>query len=187
MLLLTFIDDIPVGATASVPPHDLVDVVLHHRLQRLVVPVPVGHPARQLTVPNERVATQLVPAGRGSVGMLVRAVPVELILVRLDSIPLHGVLGRDGTKVILVVENVALGAVVAHRHGRAKVRLASGHHGSLEASGLARGQHAELSERPRSYRWVRTYETSSAVPRALKRATAAAEMPENRIVTYCRS
>lgn len=69
--------------------------------------------------------------------MLVSGTPIELAAVGLDGLPLHGVLGGDGSNLILVVDDVDLSLVIAHGESSAEVLLASGLHGSLEASGLS--------------------------------------------------
>lgn len=56
--LPTFVDDIPVSALSLVSPHDLFDVVFHYAHQCSIV-VDLVYPARQLTVPNQRMAAHL--------------------------------------------------------------------------------------------------------------------------------
>lgn len=56
VLIQRLVDHVPVVAPALVPAHNLVDVVRHDVDQRRVVEVAIGHPARQLRVPDERMA-----------------------------------------------------------------------------------------------------------------------------------
>lgn len=57
---LTLVDNVPVSALSTVTSHNSVDVISHHSLQSLVVPVAVRNPRWELAVPNKGMATQLV-------------------------------------------------------------------------------------------------------------------------------
>jgi hypothetical protein len=82
-------------------------------------------------------ASQLVTSRGGGGSVLVSRAPVELAAVGLDGLPLHGVLGGDGANFILVVDDVGLSLIIAHGESSTEVLLASGLHGSVEASGLS--------------------------------------------------
>lgn len=125
------------GALPLVPSHDGVDVVLHDRLQGLVVPVSVSNPAGQLAVPDQGVAAEFVASRGGSIGVLISRAPVELAAVGLDGLPLHGVLRGDGSKLILVVENVGFLVVTANGESCTEVLLASSLHSGLKPSSLS--------------------------------------------------
>ncbi|KAI6758703.1 hypothetical protein HG530_010943 [Fusarium avenaceum] len=125
------------SALPLVPSHNGVDMVPHDRLKGLVVPVSVRNPAGQLAVPNQSVAAEFEASRSGSIGVLVSRAPVELTAVGLDGLPLHGVLRGDGSKLILVVENVGFLIVIANGKSSAKVLLTSSLHGGLKPGSLS--------------------------------------------------
>ena len=91
-------DPYPGENLALVAAHDGPDVVLHHGNQSVLVS-DLGDPARQLRVPNERVATDELVVTGSPVDEGIGALEVELATRRLSGIELHRVLGGDLTEV----------------------------------------------------------------------------------------
>jgi hypothetical protein len=86
-----------VGTLALIASHDRLDVIFHNAHQGGIV-VDLAHPARQLAVPHQGMASHLLPILCRKVGYLIGTVEAELTPVGLGGIPLHSILGCDGTK-----------------------------------------------------------------------------------------
>lgn len=93
-------------ALPTVSSHDLVDVVGHDLDQGGVVEAAVGHPTRELRVPDKSMAANVLAVLACPVHVLIGGAPVELPAVRLGGIPLLGVLRRDGAE--LAADDVLL-------------------------------------------------------------------------------
>jgi hypothetical protein len=133
--ILTFVDDVPVCAFASVSCHDSLDVSRHNLDQRSIVESTVRDPSWKLRVPDEGMATHLFSVLSSKVGDLISASPVPLTTVGLDSIPFHGVLGSDGAK-FGATDETLFGVVVADSERSTKVFLALCNHSGIERLGL---------------------------------------------------
>lgn len=96
-------------------------MVLHNANQRSVIKVTVCDPCRQLAVPNQIVASQLLVVRLREVRVHVRLLKGEVVALRLGGIPLHGVLGSDGVELVWTLNDVLLDGVVADGQGSAKV------------------------------------------------------------------
>ena len=94
---------------------NILDVVLNGSLE-LVLVLDVLNPLRELRVPDKSVTADLEAVLGSKVDNLVSAGKVELALLRLGGIPLHGVLGGDLAEVglddgvvLLALEQVGVG------------------------------------------------------------------------------
>lgn len=103
---------------------DGLDVVLDNGSQGSLV-VDVLNPLWELGVPEEGVATDLLAVGLSPVDEVISVGEVELSTVWLKSIPLHGVLWGDLSKVALDDCSAASGEEVLVS-GNTKVLLALG-------------------------------------------------------------
>jgi len=76
-----------------------------------------------LTVPNKVVASQLLVVSLRKVCVAIGISKGEVVALRLSGIPLHGILGGDGVKVLRGLNNVLLDRVVSNGQGGADVAL----------------------------------------------------------------
>lgn len=82
------------------------DVVLHHRSQRVCCPVAVGDPVAQLRNPDEVMAPEVFPVILGNVDCHLSAGEVEDALLRLGCEELHVVRWCDLSEDIGIVQNL---------------------------------------------------------------------------------
>lgn len=109
---------------------------LHHLKQRGVVEAASGHPRRQLAVPDQSVAADLVSVLSGKSHHGVGIVEGEVPLGGLRGLPFHCVLGCDGPE--LSLDNLLLLRVVPDREGGPDILLACGLEGGIKCRwGLA--------------------------------------------------
>lgn len=133
---LTLIDNIPLVTDTLIPPHNGIDVSLHHLEQRGVVESAPGHPRRQLAVPDQSVAANLLAVLGGKSHDGVGVVEGEVPLGGLRGFPLHCVLRRDRPE--LGLDNLLLLRVVPDREGSTDILLACGLEGGIKGCwGLA--------------------------------------------------
>lgn len=130
---LTLVDHVPVRALPLVATGHGVDVVGHDLDERGVVEVALLDPRRELAVPDERVAPQVLAVLDRPVDVAVGVVKGEDAALRLGRLPLQRVLGRDGADLEVVLEDGVLEGLVAQSQGGADVLLALGLDGRVKA------------------------------------------------------
>ncbi len=133
------VDDVPRGDAPRVAAHERLDVG-DERAGHLAPGERRGEPARELPVPDERVAVDAHPVRLRERDELVRGVEAPPVLERVDRLPLHRVLGRDrvelaherGGIVGVTLEEIGLDGG-ADRHARHRPQ------GTVGVAGLVRG------------------------------------------------
>lgn len=83
----------------------------HHLDESLVVEVASSNPRWELRVPNKGVAVDFLLVGLGKVAVAVSVGEGEVATVRLNSLPLHGILRGERVEVGVVASNGLLGRV----------------------------------------------------------------------------
>lgn len=118
-----------------VPASNRVDVILHDLDQSLVVKVTSLNPRSKLTMPDKSVAAKLLVVVDGEIGVLVSRAKSELATPWLDRLPLHGILGSDGTKLRWTFDDVLRAGVASEGEGCADMLLSFGFDGAIETLG----------------------------------------------------
>lgn len=77
-------------------------------------------------MPDKSVASKRLVVADGEVGVLISRGKGVLAAPRLDRLPLHGILGSDGTKLQRALDDVLGAGVLAESEGGAYVLLSFG-------------------------------------------------------------
>lgn len=91
----SFVDNVPLEELAAEVAGNGLDVTLGHELELLRGEVASLDPGGELRVPDKSVATDLLVVLLGPLDQLIGGSEVEDTRLRLNSLPLHGVLSSD--------------------------------------------------------------------------------------------
>ena len=108
-----FVHHVPFGNFAFPVPDHVLDVVLEHLEQFLLVVPVVVHPARNLTVPGEGVTTDAHAILLGVLDHFIAVVVIEPSFLRFGRIKLHLVFGNDDVELLLMNLFVIAGKAAA--------------------------------------------------------------------------
>jgi hypothetical protein len=108
-------------------------MILHNLDQSLVVKVTSLNPRSKLAMPDKSMASKLLVVVDGEIGVLVSRAKSELATPWLDRLPLHGILGSDGTKLRWTFDDVLRAGVASEGEGCADMLLSFGFDGAIEA------------------------------------------------------
>jgi hypothetical protein len=106
---------LPTGAHILVAASDVFYVRLHDSDEGLVVEVASSNPRWELRVPDKGVAVDFLLVGFGEVAVAVGVGEGEVATLRLNGLPLHGILWCERVEVGVVASNGLLGRVATTR------------------------------------------------------------------------
>lgn len=136
---ITFVNDIPMCTLSLVPPHHCVDMVSQNLNKRRIVEVAIRYPARQLRIPSQCVASQLlIILSRPVCDLHIQSIMFQGFMIqpvtdlistaeaegssaRLGCIPFHRIFWSHRADFRFVLDDVLLRTITPYCQGRANI------------------------------------------------------------------